>query len=126
MVLECLTVQRVIDEIKSLNDWEIVEEMQRLGLLRVPENHCKGGKVLRIRRIKYKCNICGSEFSPKVGSPFEGLRTPYWKILAFYKLFVKGFNPKVISQILNISKPTTLRLLKIFKDLHGKPYREAL
>ncbi len=123
---ECSTVQRIMEGIKDLGEWGVVEEMQRLGLLMIPENHCKGGRIIKIRRVKYKCSICGYEFSPKQGSPFEGLRIPYWKILAFYKLFISGFNYKMISQILNLSKPTTLRLLRIFKGLNEKTYREAL
>lgn len=124
-MISCTTITDTIESIKLLEEWEIVETLQNEGLLPYPKPLCEGGRIIRIRRTKYKCIPCGKEFSPKKNSEFESVRLPYWKILAAYKLYLSGIPANFISQILNISKPTMRKLEKIFKDLNERSYPEV-
>ncbi len=124
-MISCTAIIDTIESVKLLGEWEIVEILQKEGLLHYPKPLCEGGRIVRIRRTKYKCLPCGKEFSPKKNSKLESVRLPYWKILAAYRLYLNGTPTDFISQVLNISKPTVMKLEAIFKNLNERFYPEA-
>ncbi len=125
MVPECSKVLEIVEYIKKLSEWDIVEVLQKEGVFHPPEPLCEDGRLIRIRRTKYKCIPCGKEISPRKFSMLKNTRLPYWKIYAAYMLFKNGTSADSMARVLNISRLTSQKILGVFKVLSEKSYLEV-
>jgi transposase len=76
---------------------------------------CKGKKIWRVRRQKYKCGSCKKEWGIRYGSILEGFKVPIRTFVLALKLFELEISALKASKQLKVSYFTTLKLYDRFR-----------
>lgn len=77
---------------------------------------CRGRKLYRIRRSRYRCSRCGYEFSDFTGRWIQQLRIPAKDWLWLIKLFELEISARKASQQLGLSYPTVLKAFHLIRQ----------
>ena len=104
-----------------LNEKKAEQYLLEIGILKKIKNceNCGSSKIGRIRRGKYKCYCCKSEWNQRQGSMLEGINLNTNKILLFIKLVEYNFNDYKIGKELRMNGRTVKKLRKQLKNKGG-------